>query len=328
MWQLANHTRFAVDRCFARDPRGAEVWLVAVKGTFAIEASGRLDADVAQEPVALGPVYLGAPGRSSLRCDTDLPWTRPGTDVLVVGHACAPHERPATRVRVTLRAGPIDKTLVVVGDRRFRMDAQGLAPSEPAAFVRMPLVYERAFGGDDPVLGAASRDPRNPVGVGFASRPEHLVGAPVPNVERVDAPGTIAGFGAIARDWSPRRDLAGTYDDAWRESRMPLPPLDFDPRYFHAAPEDQRVPDYLREGSPVEVLGMTHDGALRFEVPRVRPCFRTVFGRETVEHRSRLHTVLVDADARRVSVVWHTALPCHGREHRLDRTVIWEKRYV
>jgi hypothetical protein len=209
---------------------------------------------------------------------------------------------------VTLRAGSIDKTLVVVGDRSFHRTPHGVVPAAPAPFVEMPIVYERTFGGTDPQHGAMHREPHNPVGVGFALQPEALVGTAAPNIAYPSAARTPAGLGAIAPNWQPRLALAGTYDATWREERMPLCPLDFDVHYFHAAPEDQRVPGYLREGTPIEVLGMTPEGALRFKLPKVRPCFRTVFGRELVE--------------------WHTALPCHGREHRLDRTVVWEKIYV
>jgi hypothetical protein len=334
MWHLVNRTRFAVERSFARDLRGAEVWLVAVKGTFVIREDGATEPAEVQELVAVAPSYMGPAGRSSLRLDTDLALAKPGTDVIVIGHAHA-GARPAPRVEVGLRVGPIAKMLAVFGDRTYRRRVLDVVPSEPEPFTRMPITYERAFGGVDAEGGPRSVEPRNPVGVGFADKPERLVGRAVPNVERVDAPITSArdrpapaGFGAIPCDWEPRASLAGTYDAAWEEERMPLLPLDFDPRFFHAAPEDQRVPGHLREGSLVEVLRMTPDGLLRFRLPEVRPCFRTFFGRDMVEHRARLHTVIIEPDERRVSVVWHTALSCQGREHQLDRTIIWEKRYA
>lgn len=335
MWELVNRTRFAAERCFARDARGAEVWLVAVRGTFRIAGDGSTEPAEVQEPVAAAPSYLGEPGRSSLRCDTDLVLSKPGTDVLVVGHAHAPKGKPAARVEIGLRAGPIAKMLVVVGPRHYRRGVIDVTISDPEPFVRMPVTYERAFGGVDPEVGPRACDPRNPVGVGFAERPERLAGRPAPNVEAYGRPLTSArdraapaGFGAIARHWEPRVRLAGTFDAAWEEHRMPLLPDDFDERFHFAAPEDQQVPGYLREGSAVEVLNMTPDGLLRFHLPRTRPVFRTFFGRDTVEHRARLHTVLVEPDERLVELVWHTALPCHGKEHRLERTLLWEKAYV
>ena len=333
MWQLANRTPYAAERGFARDRRGAEVWLVAVKGTFTIRDRGQVAVAEAQEPVTTAPTYLGERGRSSLRGDTDLVLAKPGTDVLVHGRAHAPGGKPAARVEVGLRCGPIAKWLVVVGERTYRRGALDVAPSEPEPFVEMPIRYERAFGGADPETGA--REPRNPVGAGFAERADRLAGRPAPNIEAPGAPITSAkdrpppaGFGPVARDWAPRLGLAGTYDRAWEEARMPLLPDDFDDRFFLVAPADQQVPGGLREGTLVELLHLTPEGLLRFHLPRTRPCFRTFFGRETVEHRARLHTVIIEPDARRVVLVWHTALPCHGKEHRLDRTLISEKAYV
>ena len=36
----------------------------------------------------------------------------------------------------------------------------------------------------------------------------------------------------MAPHWLPRRAWAGTYDDAWRISRAPYLPADFDARFF------------------------------------------------------------------------------------------------
>ena len=271
MWQLVNRSTFAAERCFAREADGSEVWIVAVKGTFRIRDDGRAVVDDEQEPVALAPLHLGEPGRSSLRSDTDLVVTKPGTDVLVRGQAHAPKGRPAARVEVGLRCGPIAKTLVVTGDRTYRRGVLDVAPSEPAPFVTLPIRYERAFGGVDPETGA--REGRNPVGVGFAESAARLLGTPAPNVEAKGSPITSwrdrpapAGFGPIARAWAPRRALAGTYDRAWQEERMPLVPTDFDPRFYFTAPEDQQVPGHLREGTTVE-LSEPHEGG----APPLRP---------------------------------------------------------
>lgn len=334
MWQLLNRTPYAVERGFVRDVRGRELWVVVVKGTFRIRSDGRAELDEPQPPVTVAPRYHGVPGRSSLRADTDLVLGKPGTDVLVLGRAHAPKGKPAPRVEVGIRCGTIAKTLVVHGDRTYRRGAVNIVPSAAAPFTEMPILYERAFGGVDP-LDEGAREPRNPAGVGFAARPERLVGLPVPNIEYPGEPVTSAedrpapaGLGPIARDWAPRLARAGTYDEAWHEERAPLWPEDLDERFFCAAPEDQQIPGYLREGSRVELVHLTPDGLFSFELPRTRPAFRTAFGRDAVEHRGRLHTVEIEPDARRVSMVWHTAVPCQGKDHRIEHTRIWEKRYV
>ena len=42
MWSVTNRTPYAAERCWVRDKNGAEVWLVAVKGTFLIGPDGVL----------------------------------------------------------------------------------------------------------------------------------------------------------------------------------------------------------------------------------------------------------------------------------------------
>ena len=40
MWSVINKSRFKAGRAFARDMQGAELWIVAVRATFTIEADG------------------------------------------------------------------------------------------------------------------------------------------------------------------------------------------------------------------------------------------------------------------------------------------------
>lgn len=266
-----------------------------------------------------------------LESGIDWSTTKPGTDVLLHASAHAPGGHPAPRVDVSLRFDGRTKTLAVFGDRTWRPGLFGPSLSEPAPFVTMPIRYERAYGGAD----GDAFDARNPIGVGFATAAAHLAGRPAPNVEHPDAliaswrdRPRPAGFGPIPRHWSPRRELAGTYDERWEAERAPLLPEDFDDDFFYSAPEDQRVPGHLREGSVIELLNLTPSGHLRVTLPKVRPTFRTYFGRDAVDHGGRLHTVILEPDESRLIMVWHTALRCHGREHKLERTVVRMKDYV
>lgn len=334
MWELVNRTSFAAERTFARDRNGAEVFLVAVKGTFVLGSDGMLARADVQEPVLPAPVYSGEPGTSSLLYETDLVLGKPATDVLVHGHAYALSGKAAPAVEVSLRVGPIFKRIVAVGDRTWEKRLAGLTLSDPAPFERMPLVYERAFGGSIPA-GAGprvEREARNPVGTGLVLSASEAAGKRAPNLEH---PGDVlhtwdqrprpAGLGPIARDWSPRVELAGTYDAQWERDRMPLPPLDFDDRFYQCAPEDQQVPGYLRGGEAVELRGMTPGGLLRFTLPRVDLGFTTSIGGEKRGHEANLHTVIIEPDQLRVILVWHTAMPCHHSLYTLRRTVVFEK---
>lgn len=131
----------------------------------------------------------------------------------------------------------------------------------------------------------------------------------------------------MASYWQPRVQFAGTYDEKWMQERQPLLPEDFDDRFFQAAPEDQQAPAFLRGGESVVLFQMTPHGDLRFQLPRVFPGFQTIFRDGTrARHTDRkLHSVILEPDYPRVSVVWHSALPCHFKVHKLDRTIVTTK---
>lgn len=309
--------------------------MVVVKGTFSIRPDGTVEPATEQAPVCAAPVYWGAPGRSSLRYETDMILAKPGTDVIVNGHAYAPSGAPTRQVDVSLDVGPIHKHVRVIGDRVWRKGLTGLHASEPAPFVKLPIRYERAFGGFDDSADVPQVERRNPVGVGFTVDPRHLEGQALPNVELPGSPIQSSrdrpppvGLGVLAAHWSPRIELAGTYDAEWRREQFPLVPLDFDVRHNYCAPEDQRVLDFLREGSRVRTRNLTPEGGLDFVLPSVRPTFRTSIGGHAIRHHARLHTVIIEPDEPRVLLVWHTALPVQGQEHRLEKTFVDVKRYV
>jgi len=335
MWDVENETPYTHAHAWDRDGNGAECWVVVVKGTFDILPDGSTRAAPKQLPVCEVPEYHSAPGQSSLRLDTDLVRVKPTTDILLLGQAHAPKGRPCEHVDVSLRTSSFHKTLRVHGNREWRRGALGWAPGPAQPFERMPLVYERACGGSvaGPEAGWLDGDPHNPVGVGHLCRAGRPVGDLAPNIEYPDtaarsaADGAPAGFGPIAPHWESRRRWAGRYDETWERRRKPLLPEDFDERFFLCAPADQRPPAHWVGGEELELTNMTPGGLLRVRLPRVVLGFETLFeGDEPVLHRQVLHTVIVEADAARLSLVWQTALSCHAKVLKLERTVVTEKR--
>jgi hypothetical protein len=339
MWEIANRTPFAADYSWVRDRNGADTWVVSVRGTFLIQPDGSTKVAEEQSEVCVAPKYLGAPGESSLVYESDLIHTKPTTDITLLGNAYAPPGKPAKRVDVTLKIASISKTLRVFGDRYWKKGVLGVAMTEPEPFEKMPLVYERAFGGRDVV----SPDPtnqsfewRNPVGCGFALKAEHLADQRAPNVE--DPKNLIsswrqrpspAGFGPIGAHWSPRCKWGGTYDEKWEKERQPLVPDDFDERFYLAAPADQQPPTHLRGGEPVELSNLTPQGHLHFQLPRVVLGFATRFYTgEVVRHRPVLHSVIIEPDIPQVIMVWNTFLECHTTGLKLDKTSVIEKRRI
>lgn len=335
MWQLDNQTPFAAERSWVRDRDGAEVWIVAVKAAFAIGPEGTLALAPEQVEVTHVPEYHGEPGLSSLKYEADLLPAGPTTDVLLLGRAYAPGGKPARQVDATMRVGDVAKTVRVFGDRRWQPGILGPSLSDPEPFDAMPIVYERAFGGEDlasdnPKKRGAER--RNPVGAGFAVESDRLIGRPAANVEDPRAPISSwsqrhapAGFGPIAGTWSPRVERAGTYDARWERERLPLLPEDFRERYYQAAPDDQQTAAPLRGGEEVELINLTPSGRLAFRLPRVALGFATDFGDEVVTHRGRLARVILEPDLGRLLMLWQANLTCHAKVLKLRETVITRK---
>ena len=137
-------------------------------------------------PVNVRGEYWGDPEMSSYKYEPETAFIKPATDIVLIGHAYAPKPR-VTEVDVSLRVGPMEKVVRVVGDRywvkRFGMTFK----TKPEPFERMPLIYERAFGGWDrshPNPEKHSFEPRNPVGTGFrAKRGKFEEGIRLPNLE-------------------------------------------------------------------------------------------------------------------------------------------------
>ena len=335
MWQLKNSTRYKANRAWVRDMDGREVWLVALRARFLIDAGGKLMLQEAklQPEVKLAPEFASVAGHMMLLADSDLPHFKQATDVLVQGHACAPEGHMAERLLVSVRVGPVQKSLAVFGDRTWRNGA----PSAPRPFNRIPVDWTRAYGGVD-AANPSSWLEDNPVCMGFSTKADALNGRPVPNIEDPRALITSfrdrprpAGFGPIAGHWPQRLRYAGTYDKRWEETRLPLLPLDFNPRFHQQAPEDQQVQGFLHGGETVVVEGMHPSGTLRFELPRVSLALETEFDDRAlteIQHEAKLHTVVLEPDLPAVSLVWHSHLECHSKVNLLYETRIWERARI
>lgn len=335
MWQLDNRTPFAAGQGWVRDRNGAEVWVVAVKCTFDVAHDGSLSIAASQTPVWRVPQYVGEPGRSSLRFESDLVLTKTTTDVLVAGHAYAPEGRPVTQLDVGFRVGAVKKILRVFGDRTWGL----LGLSAPEPFVIMPIVYERAFGGVDVKSAHPERDWdwRNPVGTGFAVSAGNLSGRPAPNIEYPDRlidawndRPPPAGFAPLGSHWQARAAFAGTYDDRWMKTRQPLLPDDFDDRFHQCAPADQQAASFLLGGEQVTLLNLTASGRVDFVLPKVELMLETHFqdGERRPHEPPKLHTVILEPDVNRVSLVWHSAIECHAKVYELSSTRIQLRKGV
>jgi len=250
-----------------KDPEGAQILSVVCKRTYQVDARGRLVVAPEQTPL-FEELVIDKVTPEILLHDTDLVPYKPLTDVLILGHAHAP--RPSASVLTAVRIGERVKQVLAVGDRRATLSATGhVLFSEPQIFERMPLGYDRAYGGVDRVAEARLGDPTLPL---KACMPRSAMG---PGASEYSYPRNFAGKGYLieptpeavealvlpnledpADRLTPERIAAGT-TRAW--PKMPLPAsygvMDYGwfPRfsYLGVVPlHDQDPPDFaeIRRG--------------------------------------------------------------------------------
>ncbi|MEO6525090.1 MAG: DUF2169 domain-containing protein [Gemmatimonadaceae bacterium] len=314
---------------------GGTAWLaVTIKATFAVERGTVVIVDQ-QEPILHVDSHWGEPGESSINLPADVVPFKPATDIILVGSAYAPAGQPAREVDVTVSIGQTTKTVRVFGDRKWRLGLFGYRPSAPIAFTCMPLVYERAFGGADRAHQSPKRhdwDPRNPVGRGLHARRGRggVRGSPLPNLEDPRHPirnwrnrPTPAGFGAISPSWEPRLQLAGTYDDNWRERHAPLLPSDFDARFFQCAHPDLIAPGYLKGDERVRVVNATPDGEWDVRLPALAIGVAVHADHGSSGHVARLDTVVVRPDDRRINLIWRCMVPIRRKVLEIKRVIVF-----
>jgi hypothetical protein len=317
------------------DKEGREHLVVCVKGTFHLPGKGGLPELMPEQvPLVEADIFTGEPGLSAPVYESDFAPVKPRCDILLNGCAYAPGGRPATRVPVGLQFGTMKKTFNVIGDRVWESNLLSTRPSWTKAFVRMPITYDRAFGGVDD----SQQDPRkvravmeNPVGVGYhhdiTSRTVN--GRPLPNTEEAghaitspDKKYRPMALGPIGRGWHPRAALAGTYDQNWMDNIFPFLPPDFDNAYFQAAPIDQQVP-YPQGGEPVILTNLTPEGRVGFPFPRINLIvwFFLRNGEER-EQRAVVDTVMLEPDQARFTVTCRTSIPLKKNMLEVELVVV------
>jgi hypothetical protein len=319
MLQVRNETPFAPALVLFPDPRtGIDTIYLTVKATFTIGPN----VQVAEEQVAIvpGDLYTGKPGESGLRYAGEAHPCKPASDILLLGHAHAPEGRPAPRIGLALGVGRLRKLAHAYGERVWKAGAVGASPSTPIPVEKVPLLWERAYGGrHDLGDGRFLAEMRNPVGVGFRGKRSlgEMNGTSVPNLEdprhpvsSLADPGIPWGLGPLAPSWLPRTGFAGTYDVAWQKKRAPYFPADFDPRFFQSAPADQIYPGFLQGGEPVELLNVSPEGLQRFALPTCRFQSAVWIASRVEQVPLQLETLILEPDRGRFSLLFRGSTPC------------------
>lgn len=335
MLKLTNHTPLDARLASYTNPQGAAFAVVILKGTFSIlSGRGVIAFSSDQIPIIDADQYRGEANTSSIKCESDLSPYKAATDIIVCGDAIAEGGQPSRRLDASVAINDTVHTVRVFGDRYWEKKNLSWWASEPQIFERMPLIFERAFGGfhaSDPNMPPSDMFAKNPVGMGFLG-PKASVqeGMPMPNLEY---PGQLisspedkpdpAAFGTLCRAWEPRISLAGTYDEQWETERMPLLPLNFDERYYNGG----NITHPILNGNETIVLTNMHEsGPIRFNLPSLELSVALkIRGTETV-YRPNLDTLYIEPNTQRISLTWRATVDCRREFLNIHEVVISRRK--
>jgi hypothetical protein len=320
--QLVNETELNVGWALGFQKDGRELLIIAAKATFDIPEEGEESClSKEQAPLIESDKFTGEPGFSATLYESDYAHHKPFCDVLVNGFAHAPNAKPSEKVTVGLRIGLINKRFSVLGDRMWEKVFLLTIPSPPEPFTKLPISYDRAYGGTDKSQnnpGKVRTYIANPIGVGYypLNRSNARVGKPLSNTHELGHRADAAtgnfrpmSFSAIGRNFKWRLQFAGTYDQKWLDDRAPFFPDDFDYRYFQCAPPDQLMP-YPSGGEEVSLENLTPNGFKQFRLPELQmPVLFIPHRGEAKQHKPVIDTIVIEPDKNRFVLTWRTSFP-------------------
>jgi hypothetical protein len=260
----------------------------------------------------------------------------------------------------------IEKTLKFTGPRQWSHKSKDVwRLSKPTPTTQVLLQYELAYGGHylDPQQlkkqkgPEADKDPSlatetfqaNPAGSGLFGPTDSLLttGSPTHDPKQTYAGPQIeweadkisdsddidfkkyqpAGWGPIARWWSPRVERQGSYDAAWMKDFQSNKfgyadyPKDFNNSYFNCAPADQMTKGSLQGHEHIELAGVFADKqTVRLQLPGWKLVAQSVNEEgERLKGQMRLDTLHIDLDAQQLHATWRLTL---GHEEQIYASVI------
>jgi hypothetical protein len=201
-------------------------------------------------------------------------------------------------------------------------------------FIKKVTLYDRlslggCFAADPEDLDLTCHLPQNPAGTGWLPRPEDLeplaehhrryVLDQCNEIKEIQAPqirspldryhpdnkGCFINLSARPRWVAPRCDFQGTYDRHWLMDRYPGYPANFDPLYFQAAEEDQRIKPWLKGDEELSLKGLFKEGDCHFALPEIGIlAVVTKADGDQFVTLPVLDTVRIDLDRRKLNLVW------------------------
>jgi hypothetical protein len=307
--EVRSQAPFAVGVVLWRDESSRVLATVVAKATYAL-AQGTSEIAPSPDPIRHPDEYWDDGAAESLRFPSDLAPFKPAQEVLVVGHVYADGNRPTKAATARIVVGDIEKMVEATTSRRT--DRHGRLEVGPEQS-RFSLRYEFAAGSADNPVGI---DPTDYAADGGRVLPQL---AP-PNLDiRPGDTVPLMGFGPVSRSWPQRDALLRMEDREWLLDPLHRPrPRGFDPRYFCAAPADQRTAEALRADARVILEGLSPSHArLVTNLPGTTPALRSV-GRKRQLPRFVADTLYVDTDRQIATLTFRATVPLENDKMVLD----------
>ncbi|MGV3070143.1 DUF2169 domain-containing protein, partial [Proteus mirabilis] len=126
--------------------------VIALRQTFRLKTGGHYsDLNEQQYPLNMADRYYHAPETSSLIEETDLVWTRPCTNIHILGVARPKGNQPTAQWRAGIRIENFSKTWSLFGPHYWEYQEDRWSLSESIPVDGVSLRHELAYGGTWPV---------------------------------------------------------------------------------------------------------------------------------------------------------------------------------
>lgn len=297
-----------------------EAAVLIVKGTFGVNADGRLGVVNEQPLITEVDTFWGEDNLSSLSCEQEIAPSKTCTDVTVNAVARAPEgeELPEWPVSIEVK-DRVFYEFYVRGPSEWQKKNGRWILSDPVPVTEVPIRYELAYGGSAPTNADPEFYEFNPVGAGFVNDRVLEQGYPITAPQIGDiaefiagdirATMTVHGLGPIAKAWLPRRSEAGTFDEEWKNTRHPRMPKDYSFAFWNAAPKRLQLEPYLTGGEKFSLKGFRHaPSPIEFILPKVGVAVHrdTTDGPEARLHLTDVAIDVTDPDPsqHRVTLIW------------------------
>jgi len=318
--ELRNHSPFPPLLFQSRDVERHDFGVVVLRGTFDLAANRPLTPAVQQDPLVLADEYLGEPGRSSILVENNLAPYKPRGDLQIIADAVAPGGIPQDHWDAAVRFGSQIHRFSVTGPRKWTRSLRGWTLGAPRPTVRVPVIYENAFGGTIRTKDVPeSSYEGNPVGKGWGLNrlPRDLVEADAPSLVpfgrynfSVDDELPVVGLLPIPPQWKKRRDFAGTFSTYWEKTRWPDLPEDFRFDFYNSSPLQFSDGGFFHGNEELEFLNLHAISPLRIQLPDIQlhGLVRCLNG-QILPTPINLDTVSIDLKQNRVYLVWRGIFP-------------------